>query len=175
MSEQVTVKFPEGTQKKCRRGTSFLELLETLGKRIPQDVVAVKVNGSLYDLRIPVQQDVTVDPLPFTSPEGREVYRHSSSHLMAQAVKRLFPGVRLAIGPAIDEGFYYDFEYERPFTPEDLLKIENTMKEIVRADLPIIRKELHKEEAIEFFKKKGEAYKVEIIREIPDSKVSLYE
>ncbi len=175
MSEQVTVTFPEGIQKKCRRGTPFLELLEALGKRIPQDVVAVKVNGSLYDLRVPVQQDVTVDPLSFTSPEGREVYRHSSSHLMAQAVKRLFPGVRLAIGPAIDEGFYYDFEYDRPFTPEDLLEIENSMKEIIKIDLPIFRKELPKEEAIEFFRKKGEAYKVEIIREIPDSKVSLYE
>lgn len=171
----MTVKFPEGTQKKCRRGTSFLELLEGLGKRIPQDVVAVKVNGSLHDLRVPVQQDVTVDPLPFTSPEGREVYRHSSSHLMAQAVKRLFPAVRLAIGPAIDEGFYYDFEYERPFTPEDLLKIEKTMKEIIQADLPIVRKELPKQEAIEFFKRCGETYKVEIIQEIPDSKVSLYE
>jgi threonyl-tRNA synthetase len=94
---------------------------------------------------------------------------------MAQAVKRLFPGIRLAIGPAIDEGFYYDFDYERPFTPEDLHKIEETMKEIIKADLPIVRREFSKEEAVKFFEKKGESYKVEIIREIPDPKVSLYE
>jgi threonyl-tRNA synthetase len=175
MAEQITVTFPEGTQKKCQPGTTFIKLLESMGKKIPQDVVAVKVNGHLYDLTASPQHSVRIDPLPFSSPEGREVYRHSSSHLMAQAVKRLFPGVRLAIGPAIEEGFYYDFEYERPFTPEDLIKIEDTMKEIIKTDLPIIRRELSKEEAIQYFEKKGESYKVEIIREIQDSRVSLYE
>jgi len=175
MSDQVTVKFPGGAKKKIRKGASYLDLMEAAGKRIPEDVVAVKVNGNLSDLKSTLQEDVSVDPLPFSSEEGREVYRHSSSHLMAQAVKRLFPGVRLAIGPAIDEGFYYDFEYERPFTPEDMVKIEEVMKQIVDADLPIVRKELPREDAITFFQKKGEPYKVEIIQEIPDSKVSLYE
>lgn len=153
----------------------MLKLLETLGKQIPLDVVAVKVNGRLYDIRAALDQDATVDLLPFSSEEGQDVYRHSSAHLMAQAVKRLFPGVRLVIGPAIEEGFYYDFEYDRPFTPEDLSKIEATMQEIVQSDLPIARKELPREEAIAFFKNKDEPYKVEIIQEIEDSKVSLYE
>lgn len=175
MSEQVTVILPEGTKKEYPQGTSLLNLIEAIGKKIPQDVVAVKVDGRLYDLRATLEQDAKIDLLPFSSEEGREVYSHSTSHLMAQAVKRLFPGVRLAIGPAIDEGFYYDFAYERPFTPEDLLKIEDTMKEITKADLPIVRRDLPREEAVAFFQKKGENYKVEIIQEISDPEVSLYE
>jgi threonyl-tRNA synthetase len=175
MPEQITIRLPEGTEKKCPQGTSFLELMEAIGKRVPEDVVAVKVNGDLYDLRAPALHDASVVPLPFSSEEGREVYRHSSAHLMAQAVKRLFPGVHLAIGPSIEEGFYYDFDYEQPFTPEDLAKIEGTMKEIIRADLPILRQEMSREEAISYFRKKGEQYKVEIIQELSDPKVSLYE
>ena len=167
--------LPGNVKKQCPRGTSCTELLEASGNKIPDHGVAAKVNGTLQDLRTGLCEDAGVEWIPFSSEEGREVYRHSSAHLMAQAVCRLFPGVRLAIGPAIEEGFYYDFECERPFTPEDLLAIEEAMKEIIRADLPILRKEMAREEAMTFFEQKGEPYKAEIIREIPDPTVSLYE
>ncbi len=175
MSDQVTVKFPDGTERKFPKGTACLDLIHAAGKEIPRDAVAVKINGRLCDLRAGLRDDATVELLPFASEEGREVYRHSTSHLMAQAVQKLFPGARLAIGPAIDEGFYYDFEFERPFTPEDVALIEETMQRLVKSDLPIIRKEMTREEAISFFEKRGEPYKVEIIRDLDEARVSLYE
>lgn len=111
----------------------------------------------------------------FDSPEGREIYRHSASHIMAHAVKEIFPTVKLAIGPATDEGFYYDFDMDRPFTPEDLGLIENKMKELIKKDNPFTRKTMTRKDAIELFEKMGEDYKVEILSEIADDEVSVYE
>ncbi len=111
----------------------------------------------------------------FNSKEARETYRHSTSHIMAHAVKQLFPGAKLAIGPAIDEGFYYDFDIDRAFTPEDLSSIEKKMSEIIKQDNPFVRKIVSKEDAIELFRKMGEDYKVELLEEITDKEVSLYE
>ncbi|MBM4136530.1 MAG: threonine--tRNA ligase [Nitrospira sp.] len=111
----------------------------------------------------------------FHSKEEREIYRHSTSHIMAHAVKELFPGVKLAIGPAIDEGFYYDFDLARAFTPEDLILIENKMSEIIQRNNPFVRRVVPREEAIELFKKMGEDYKVELLEKIPDEEISLYE
>jgi threonyl-tRNA synthetase len=136
--------------------------------------VGLKVDGRPCDLRAPLTRDTRVEPLSFDSPDGREVFRHSSSHLMAQAVKRLFPGAKLAIGPAIEDGFYYDFEFDRALTPDDLEKIETTMRELARAAQPIERQDLPKAEAVRFFRERGEPYKVEIIEGIPDPTVSLY-
>ncbi|MEK6692570.1 MAG: threonine--tRNA ligase [Nitrospirota bacterium] len=113
--------------------------------------------------------------ITFDNKEGRDIYRHSTSHIMAHAVKELYPEAKLAIGPAIEDGFYYDFDYHRPFTPEDLVKIEEKMREIIRADRPFVRKELGSKEAIDYFKDKGEPYKVLLIEELNQEKVSVYE
>lgn len=113
--------------------------------------------------------------ITFDNKEGRDIYRHSTSHIMAHAVKELYPEAKLAIGPAIEDGFYYDFDYHRPFTPEDLVKIEEKMREIIRADMPFVRKELGSKEAIDYFKDKGEPYKVLLIEELNQEKVSVYE
>ncbi|MGD9852050.1 MAG: threonine--tRNA ligase [Nitrospirales bacterium] len=123
----------------------------------------------------PVETDGTLEPLTFDVPDGKEVYRHSSTHIMAQAVKECFPTAQMTIGPAIEEGFFYDFAFERPFTPEDLEKIEARALEIIQRNLPVSRREFSKEEAIEFFKNRGEPYKVELIQGFPDGEpVSAY-
>lgn len=113
--------------------------------------------------------------ITFDNKEGRDIYRHSTSHIMAHAVKELYPEAKLAIGPAIEDGFYYDFDYHRPFTPEDLVKIEEKMREIIRADRPFVRKELGSKEAIDYFKGKGEPYKVLLIEELNQENVSVFE
>lgn len=133
-----------------------------------QDVLAAKVDGTVVDLSQPLSGSSTVEPLQFNSVEGREVYRHSSTHIMAQAVKELFPTAQLTIGPALEDSFYYDFAYDRPFTPEDLEKIEARASEIIARNLTITRREFSKQEAIDFFQARGEQYKVELIRGFPD-------
>lgn len=120
-------------------------------------------------------EDSHLEVVTFSSPEGRDVYRHSSAHLMAQAVKILFPGVKLAIGPPIEDGFYYDFDSERPFTPADLGEIEKKMQELSKVDIPISRKELSKEEALTLFEKRGEPLKGELIQGLETEKVSIYQ
>lgn len=141
--------------------------LSSLGALGPQ-VLAAKVNGEVVDLSKPLSGDATIEPLRFDSAEGREVYRHSSTHIMAQAVKELFPAAQLTIGPALEDGFYYDFAFDRPFTPEDLAKIEERAGEIVRRNLAITRREFTKPEAIDFFRSRGEHYKVELIQGFPE-------
>ncbi|HSF10790.1 MAG TPA: threonine--tRNA ligase, partial [Nitrospirales bacterium] len=132
-------------------------------------------NGVEKDLLAPLETDVTLQPLAFDSPEGKEIYRHSSTHIMAQAVKECFPTAQLTIGPAIEEGFFYDFSFDRPFTPEDLEVIETRAKAIIASNLPVIRLEMSKAEAIDYFRQSGEHYKVELLEGIPDDQVSLYQ
>ncbi len=154
---------------------SDISELEKLLKK--SKALAVKVNGRSEDLnsvRSLGVEDV-VEPITYDSDEGREIYRHSTSHVMAHAVKTLFPDAKVAIGPAIRDGFYYDFDIDRTFTPEDLAAIEKEMEKIVRRDPPFVRKEIGREEAIRLFEEMGEPYKVELIREIPDGKLSIYE
>lgn len=133
-----------------------------------KDILAAKVDGTVVDLSRPLSGSSTIEPLQFNSVEGREVYRHSSTHIMAQAVKELFPSAQLTIGPALEDGFYYDFAYDRPFTPEDLEKIEARTSEIIARNLTITRREFSKQEAIDFFQARGEHYKVELIQGFPD-------
>ncbi len=137
-------------------------------------VVAVKINGESRDLSTAIDAEVALEPVFLESEEGLEIMRHSTSHVMAMAVKELFPGVKVTIGPAIENGFYYDFDYERPFREDDLPKIEEKMKEIIDADLPFVRREMKKEEAIDIFSRQGEDYKVEIIDDLGEERVSLY-
>ena len=148
-------------------GASFLDVLQTSGRA--EGVLAVSVDGRLYDLatRIPSDAaDAKIRFISFDSPEGQEIYRHSSAHLMAQAVKELFPAAQMTIGPAITDGFYYDFDVESPFTPEDLKRIEERMVEISRRNLSVHRMELSADEARALFRERGETYKVGLIDEI---------
>ena len=133
-----------------------------------QDILAAKVGGAVVDLSSTLSGNSVVEPLRFDSAEGREVYRHSSTHLMAQAVKELFPSAQLTIGPALEDSFYYDFAFERPFTPEDLQRIEERAAEIIKRNLAITKREFSKQDAIDFFKARGEQYKVELIQGFPD-------
>ena len=139
------------------------------------EIVEAKINGRSVDLHTPLTKDSKIEGISIHSPEGLEILRHTTSHLMAQAVKELYPEVRITIGPAIAEGFYYDFDYSRPFTPEDLAKIEEKMRALAKEDIPIVRMEMSKGDAIRLFDKMGENYKVEIIRELPEEAVSLYQ
>jgi threonyl-tRNA synthetase len=177
MSKKITITLADRSEHSFPSGTTPLAIFEKLrpNGRQKGPPLAVKINGQLSDLLAPLKEDAELEFVAFDSSEGREVFRHSSAHIMAQAVKELFPRAKLAIGPALEEGFYYDFAFDRPFTPEDLENIEKRMDQIIRTDQPFIRKELPKKEAIEFFKSQGEPYKVEIIQELVDSQFSLYQ
>jgi threonyl-tRNA synthetase len=153
---------------------SALEALRNLKLKGLEKVVGVRVNGDILDLSSQVESNSKPEPIYINSEEGLEILRHSTSHVMAMAVKELFPGVRVTIGPAIKDGFYYDFDYKRPFKEEDLPKIEEKMSEIIKADLPFVRKELTSREAIDFFRNEGEDYKVELINDLGAVKVSFY-
>jgi threonyl-tRNA synthetase len=153
---------------------SAMEVLRKLKLKGLEKVVGVRVNGDILDLSSQVEFDSKPEPIYIDSEEGLEIIRHSTSHVMAMAVRELFPGVKVTIGPAIEDGFYYDFDYKRPLKEEDLPKIEEKMNEIIKADLPFVRKEMTSQEAIDFFQKEGEDYKVELISDLGAEKVSLY-
>ena len=174
-SQLIHITLPDGTRKQVPAGCTVREALTPAGGRLDAKVLAAKINGEPMDLSRPLEQDSTVEPLTFESAEGRKVYRHSSTHIMAQAVKEVFPTAQLTIGPALDDGFYYDFAFDRPFTPEDLEKIEARAIEIMKRGLTVTRSELSKQDAIKFFQERGEGYKVELINSFDDaSPISLY-
>lgn len=171
----MKISVKNGPQSDMKTGQTVGAALSALGIPLGSDILAAKVNGTVVDLSSPLSEDATIEPLRFDSLEGREVYRHSSTHLMAQAVKELFPTAQLTIGPALEDSFYYDFAYERPFTPEDLEKIEARARDIAARKLTITRRELSKQDAIAFFKSRGEQYKVELIEGFPDGEsISAY-
>ena len=169
----VAVTTPDGTVHHVEAGTRALDVLKVAGA-LNNQVLAAQVNDRVVDLARPLTEDCRVAPVAADSPLGLEVIRHSTAHLMAQAVKRLFPEVQVTIGPVIENGFYYDFKKAEPFAPEDLERIEATMREITKADFRVTREELPREQAIELFRQMGEEYKVEIIAGIPEEHVSLY-
>lgn len=171
----IQITLPDGSIQQVEAGMTAVELASKISSRLRKEALAVKIDGISRDLSTTLEHDCSVEILTFHSKDGAEIYRHSTSHLMAQAVQALFPGTKVAIGPAIEDGFYYDFEIERPFTPEDLERIERKMAELVAADLPYTRQELSKEEAIANFSAQGEKYKVEILRDLPDGEpISTY-
>lgn len=167
MTEQaITVTFSDGKQKIIPKG---MKLLEIAG----EDAVAAQVDGRLVDLSKSLEQDASVSFVSAHSKKGLDILRHSAAHVMAQAVKELFPSVKLTFGPSTEGGFYYDFDYEGTFTPQDLERIEKRMAEIIQKDEPFIRTDVLKDEAISTFKALGETYKVEHLEDLPDQ-VSLY-
>src|ERR671919_2905052 len=170
--DSIHVTLSDGKSVEVRRGTRIEELGSSVG--IDGNIIAAKVDGRPMDLSRLIENDCSLAWVSIESPEGLEVLRHSTAHLMAQAVQSLFPGTQVTIGPTIEDGFYYDFKRDRAFTPEELEKIEARMEEIAKANLKITREEMPKSQAIELFRAMGEDYKVAIIEELPDEKVSLY-
>lgn len=175
--EFVEVRSSDGKLLQVEKGASVREILKKLYGEVDATWIAAKIDGNLYDLDRPFYEEGNhaVEPISMNSPEGLEILRHSTSHVMAQAVKELFPEAKVAIGPAIENGFYYDFDVPRPFSPEDLEEIERRMARIISERLPFVRREVPRDEAIRFFKERGENYKVELLEELDEPTVSLYE
>ena len=165
-ADAVNVKLPDGSQREYPRGVTAAEIAASIGKRLAKDALAAKVDGEWVDLDRPIEHDAAVTIVTPDTPDGREVLRHSTAHVMAQAVTDLFPGARYAIGPAIEDGFYYDFELPdgRHFTEDDLGRIEARMREIVAADEPFVREEVSRDEGLRLFA--DQPYKVEIIERV---------
>lgn len=171
----VSIKLPDSSVLSFDGQTSGAEIAAKIGPGLAKAALAVKVNGKLQDLATPITADADIDVITAKSPEGLDIIRHTCSHVMAQAVQELYPETQVTIGPAIENGFYYDFARETPFTPADLEAIEKKMAEIIDRDEPIVREEKPRGEAIAFFKEKGEKYKVELIEDLPeDAVISFY-
>ncbi|OGP71760.1 MAG: threonine--tRNA ligase [Deltaproteobacteria bacterium RBG_13_58_19] len=174
LTAMMQIHLTDGPSQELEQGLTAGQVLERLGVSSDHQVVAARVNGALVDLSERLEQDCDLAPVKVDTPEGLEIMRHSASHVMAEAVRSLFPEVKVAIGPAIEAGFYYDFDAPQPFTPEDLSRIEARMADLVTQDLPFIREEVDRKEAIRLFREEGEVYKVELLEEIPQERVSLY-
>ncbi len=170
----VKVTLPDGSVREFASGTNSAQVAAAIGRKLAADAVAAEADGRALDLGAPLDHDTALRILTFRDPEGREIYRHSASHIMAQAVRRMFPGSRLAIGPAIEDGFYYDFELPRALTEEDLPLIEEEMAKVVAEKLPFTREEMARQDAIELFRRQGEVYKAELLESIEGDSVSLY-
>ncbi|MGB3092339.1 MAG: threonine--tRNA ligase [Candidatus Zixiibacteriota bacterium] len=174
MADKVQVILPDGSKKEYPAGTTAAQILREFDRSLAKNALAASVNGRMVDLSEKLQEDSEIRFFTFDSDEGKEVFWHSTSHVMAQAVRDLFPSVKLAIGPSIEEGFYYDFDTEKPFEPEDLARIEKRMKEIVKGDHAFTREELSKSKAEEIFRQKDENYKLEILSELDGDTAVLY-
>ena len=171
----VSITLPDGSKREFENAPSVLDIAKNISVSLAKAALAGRVDGRLVDLSHVVEKDAEVAIVTGRDPEGLELIRHSTAHLMAQAVKELFPSAQVTIGPVIENGFYYDFSFERPFTPEDLKKIEARMDEIVKRDLPVERVEMARDEAVKFFLGMGEKYKAELIEAIPEGEtISLY-
>ena len=165
----------DGAIIEVEKGSSIIDVAKKISEGLARVTLAGLVNGEVQDLRHKLTEDCKLEILTFDSLEGKKAYWHTTSHIMAQAIKRLYPEIKLAIGPSIDNGFYYDFDTEKPFSEEDLIKIEDEMKKIIKEDLPLERFELPRKEAIKFMEEKGEPYKVELINDLPeDAIISFY-
>ncbi len=171
---QVRLTLPDGSIKGFDSGTTGFEVAKSISPRLAKEAIAIKIDGQVKDLNAPIPKDAPVQILTFDDPEGRTVFWHSSSHIMAQAVLDLFPGTKLAIGPPIDEGWYYDFEVKQPFSPEDLERIEKRMEEIVKEDAVFRCEVKNRRESIDYFKSKDANYKVELLEGIEDDTVTFY-
>jgi threonyl-tRNA synthetase len=171
----INIRLPDGSSKSFPAPVTVAEIAAAIGAGLARAALAGKVDGKLVDVGFRVDRDSPVQIVTERDPEGLDIIRHSTAHLLAQAVKELFPEAQVTIGPVIENGFYYDFAYQRPFTPEDLAAIEKRMHEIAKQDLPVQRKVMARDEAVAFFRSLGESYKAEIIASIPEKDtISLY-
>ncbi len=172
----IRISLKDGSQREYPEGITLLQVAQDISPRLAKNAVAGVFNGKLSDLNAGIAEDGELELLGFDDRRGADVYRHSSSHVMAQAVKRLWPETKLAIGPAIDRGFYYDFDSPHTFTPDDFALIEKEISSIIEADYPFVRKELSREEALAYFKARNENFKVELIQALPEeATISIYQ
>jgi len=170
-----SITLPDGSKRQFDHAVTVHQVAESIGAGLAKAALAGRVNGKLVDTSYLISSDVELAIVTERDDDGLEVIRHSCAHLMAQAVQRLFPEAQVTIGPVIEDGFFYDFAYERPFTTEDLERIEGVMQEIVKENLPVSRQLMSREDAIAMFDAMGEKYKVEIIKSIPgDEELSFY-
>ena len=171
----IEVFLPDGSSRQLPEGATGLDLANSIGRRLAQDAVAVRINAQLSDIYLELPNQAQIEIVTRTQPDGVELLRHDAAHVMAQAVKELYPETQVTIGPVIENGFYYDFAREESFTPDDLERIEDRMRELVKEDISIQREVWERDVAITFFEEQGETYKAQIIRDLPEDEViSLY-
>ena len=171
----IEITLPDGSKRPFDHPVSVQDVAASIGAGLAKATLAGKVDGKLVDASFPIEHNASLEIVTEKSPEALDILRHSTAHLLAQAVQRLYPGAQVTIGPVIDNGFFYDFAYERPFTPDDLVKIEAEMEKIVKEQLPVTRSVKSRDEAVAFFRGLGENYKAEIIESIPSNEeLSLY-
>ncbi|HUO54016.1 MAG TPA: threonine--tRNA ligase, partial [Rhodoblastus sp.] len=171
----IHVTFPDGASRAFEPGVSGLDIAKSISPSLAKKTVAMMLDGAMVDAATPISADAKVEFLNRDDPRALELIRHDAAHVLADAVQALYPGTQVTIGPVIENGFYYDFYRAEPFTPEDFAAIEKKMREIVAADKPIVREEWTRDEAVSFFEKQGEAFKVELVEAIPaDQKISVY-
>ena len=171
----ITITFPDGNTKQFEKGTTGEDIAQSISPGLRRQSLAVRFNGELVDLRAPLTEDGSIELITYRDKEGIDIMRHSTAHLMAQAIKRLYGDVKFGVGPVIEEGFYYDIDMEEAITPEDLPRIEKEMQRIIDENLEIVRTELSREEAIEKFKEIGDDLKLELIDDIPEGEtISIY-
>ena len=171
----IEVFLPDGSSCQLPKGATGLDLANSIGRRLAQDAVAIRINEQLSDIYLELPNQAQIEIITRTQPDGVELLRHDAAHVMAQAVKELYPETQVTIGPVIENGFYYDFAREESFTPDDLERIEDRMRELVKEDISIQREVWERDVAIDFFEEQGETYKAQIIRDLPEDEViSLY-
>ncbi|WP_132995985.1 threonine--tRNA ligase [Sporanaerobacter acetigenes] len=173
--DRIKITLPDGSEREYQKGVTIYEIAKDISEGLARVSLGAVVNGKILGLKDTIEEDANVNIVKFEDKEGKEIFRHTSSHILAQAVKRIFPDVKLAIGPAIDEGFYYDFDTEHRFTPEDLEKIEGEMSKIVKENYELEKFVLPRDEAINLLNDKEEPYKVELVEDLPeDAVISFY-
>ena len=171
----VNIRLPDGSVRPFEQPVTVAQVAAAIGPGLAKAALAGKVDGKLVDTSFLIDRDAALAVVTDRDPEGLEVLRHSTAHLLAYAVKELFPDAQVTIGPVIEDGFYYDFSYKRPFTPEDLAAIEKKMADLAKLDEPVVRKRMARDDAVRYFESIGEHYKAEIIASIPaDEPISLY-
>ncbi|MEG1609312.1 MAG: TGS domain-containing protein, partial [Clostridia bacterium] len=172
----MIITLKDGSSKEYQNGLSVLQIAQDISEGLARAALGGKIDGKVVELATTIDADCALEILTFKDNEGKRIYRHTCSHILAQAVKSIFPTVKLAIGPAIDNGFYYDFDFKTPISADHLEKIESEMKKIIKADYPLKRSVLPRKEALALMKKYGEDYKVELINDLPeDVDISFYQ
>ena len=170
----IKVTFPDGSVREYAKGTTAYQVAESISPRLAADCLAASVNGATVDMMRPIEEDASVKFYKWDDAEGKHAFWHTSSHLLAEALEALYPGIKFGIGPAIDNGFYYDVDCPVAITEADLQKIENKMAELARNKEPLVRSEVSKAEALKTFTEKGDQYKVELINDLEDGTITFY-
>ena len=170
----IKITFPDGSIREYATGVTALQIAESISPRLAQEIIVSEVNGEVHDIQAPINEDANIKLLKWDDEAGKRTFWHTSSHLLAEALESLYPGIKFGIGPSIENGFYYDVDTPTPITEADLQKIENKMVELMRNKEPLLRKEIGKEEALKTFSEKGDEYKVELISDLEDGTITFY-